>query len=338
MKDYDISIVIPVYKTPEQLLRNSIESVLRSIDKKVELILVDDGTPDNGGQICDEYAHKYNNIKVLHQYNQGVSVARNNGIEQSNGEYICFLDADDVINMDSVIRTVEFMRKSGDDIVLLKWRRDDAFDKIPEKVAPCIDINEMDNNELIFSVAAQVEPFEGYCVGAPWGKVFKKDFLVKNNLRFFKQLRKMQDRVFMMYCIEKSPRISLLPIDGYCYVRNDESIVNKYNTKISDYLLQVAIEINKFNRKFYIFSENQENTILCKLIIEYLSIYILHPNNPDVVNKRAEMLKIYCNTSPFKEALKSPDYSYFNQKDKVKLFLLRVKAYKLIIQISERMR
>lgn len=338
MQNYKVSIIIPVYKTPEKLLRSSIESVLKSTDEKIELILVDDGTPDNGGVICDEYSNKFHNIDVLHQQNQGVSVARNYGIEKSRSEYICFVDADDVVNIDGVICAVEFMKQTGDDIVLLKWRRDVLFEKIPEKITPYMDINKVDKNTLIFSVAAQVEPFDGFCVGSPWGKVFKKEFLENNNLRFLKQLRKMQDRVFMMYCLEKSPQMSLLPIDGYCYVKNDESIVNKYNPLIGDYLLNVANEIKKFNSKFNSFSVTQLNTIICKLLMEYLGIVILHPNNPSGLKEKSDMLKIYCNVSPFKESLRPIDYSCFNQRDKVKLFLLNLRAYRLIIQISERMR
>lgn len=337
MSNYEITIVVPVYKTLEKLLRGCIESIVNYRDANIELILVDDGTPDNGGTICDEYAEKFSNVTAYHQENQGVSIARNYGIEMAQSEFICFVDADDVVNISAVIKVVRYMKINRRDIVVFKWRRDINFVPISgENTEIPVKINEIEN--LIYSIASQVEPFDGYCFGSPWGKVFRKRFLIQHDLRFLKSLRKMQDRVFMMYCLKEYPSISMYPIEGYCYIKNEESIVNKYNSKIGEYLYNVALEIHIFNNKYNAFSEKQLNTIVCKILLEYLGINILHLNNPDSILEKKEKLRAYCELEIFKKAIKSPDLSIFGKNDKAKILLLRMHLYKLMIMISVKMR
>ena len=96
-----VSVIIPIYKV-EKYLRASIDSALNQTYENIEIILVDDGSPDACPQICDDYAEKYDNIKVIHKKNGGLSDARNHGIEASSGEYLYFLDSDDTIDSRAV--------------------------------------------------------------------------------------------------------------------------------------------------------------------------------------------------------------------------------------------
>lgn len=91
-----ISVIVPVYKV-EKYIKKCIESIINQTYENLEIILVDDGSPDNCGKICDEYAKKDKRIKVIHKENGGVSSARNLGLEKSNGQYITFIDSDDWI-------------------------------------------------------------------------------------------------------------------------------------------------------------------------------------------------------------------------------------------------
>ena len=90
----EVSIIVPVYQV-EQYIRQCVDSILAQTFTDFELILVDDGSKDQSGKICDEYARMDARVKVIHQNNSGVAVARNNGIAYSNGRYLCFVDADD---------------------------------------------------------------------------------------------------------------------------------------------------------------------------------------------------------------------------------------------------
>lgn len=93
-----LSVIIPVYKV-EKYLRQCVDSVINQTYKNLEIILVDDGSPDNCGKICDEYAEKDKRVKVIHQLNKGLSGARNTGTEQASGEYIAFVDSDDWLDV-----------------------------------------------------------------------------------------------------------------------------------------------------------------------------------------------------------------------------------------------
>ena len=92
----EISIVVPVYRV-EAYLRPCVDSLLAQTFSDIEIILVDDGSPDSCGSICDEYAAKDRRVRVLHQKNSGLSRARNAGVRQAAGRYICFVDSDDLV-------------------------------------------------------------------------------------------------------------------------------------------------------------------------------------------------------------------------------------------------
>ena len=92
-----VSIIIPVYKT-EQYLRECMDSVLNQTYPALQIILVDDGSPDNCPVLCDEYAEKYPNVQVIHQENSGLGLSRNAGMNTAEGKYIIFLDSDDCLD------------------------------------------------------------------------------------------------------------------------------------------------------------------------------------------------------------------------------------------------
>lgn len=112
-----ISVIIPVYKT-EKFIHRCIDSVLRQTYSNWEMILVDDGSPDECGHICDDYAEKNDRIRVIHQENKGVSAARNAGIKVCKGEWIYFLDSDDFIVEDALEKMICFSKTGIYDIVM----------------------------------------------------------------------------------------------------------------------------------------------------------------------------------------------------------------------------
>ena len=115
--NHKISIVVPLYNV-ENYLSRCIDSILCQKCSDFELLLVDDGSQDRSGQICDEYALKDNRIRVYHKKNGGVSSARNLGLEKANGEWICFVDADDYVKPDFLSSIQQYLE---DDIDLMHW-------------------------------------------------------------------------------------------------------------------------------------------------------------------------------------------------------------------------
>ena len=112
-----ISIIIPVYNV-EKYLNKCLNSVIEQTYKNIEVILIDDGSTDNSGKICDEYAKNDIRIKIIHQQNGGVSTARNNGLEHATGKYITFVDSDDYIEKEMIETMAKKIMKKNADIVI----------------------------------------------------------------------------------------------------------------------------------------------------------------------------------------------------------------------------
>ena len=128
-----VSIIVPVYRV-EEYLRRCIESIINQTYSNFELILVDDGSPDNCGKICDEYAQRYDFITVIHQINQGISAARNNAVKKAQGDYITFVDSDDFVTADYLEYLVSVLRKYNADVSVggSIYQYEDSEIKIPK--------------------------------------------------------------------------------------------------------------------------------------------------------------------------------------------------------------
>lgn len=165
MKEELISIIIPVYQV-EKYLSECIESIIRQTYKNIEIILVDDGSTDSSGCICDNFAQTDSRIKVIHKKNEGVSKARNIGIKNASGNYICFIDSDDYVKKDYIKRLYELCIENNSDISI------------------CGVIN-IENGQVktkskaINTVYSSEEAIKGifdekYFCCVMWGKMFKK--------------------------------------------------------------------------------------------------------------------------------------------------------------------
>ena len=126
-----ISVIVPIYNV-EKYLDRCVDSIINQTYKNLEIILVDDGSPDNCPQMCDDYAKKDSRIKVVHKENGGLSDARNVGMEVATGEYVSFIDSDDYISLDFYETLLETIVDNDSDIVecgVVKFYEDNSFDK-----------------------------------------------------------------------------------------------------------------------------------------------------------------------------------------------------------------
>lgn len=128
---YDFSIIIPVYNV-ENYLKKCLKSILIQSYKNYEIILVDDGSTDLSGEICDSYALKYDNIRVYHQKNQGQSAARNLAVQKAHGEYLWFVDADDVILIENALEQLSLKIAEKPDVISFGWKEADSIEKFME--------------------------------------------------------------------------------------------------------------------------------------------------------------------------------------------------------------
>lgn len=130
-----VTIVIPVYKT-EKYLDRCLQSIVNQTYRNLDIILVDDGSPDSCPQLCEDWAQKDNRIRVIHKTNKGLGMARNTGIDQAKGDYICFCDSDDYIALDTVENALALAQKDQSDVVLFGMNMTDANGNVLKTCTP----------------------------------------------------------------------------------------------------------------------------------------------------------------------------------------------------------
>lgn len=208
-----VSVIIPIYNTPENLLRNCISSVLNQSEKNFEIILVNDGSTNNVMEVLKSYEH-LDNIHIISQKNQGVSVARNAGFEIACGEWVMFVDPDDELVSDSLEVLLSNVKDSEDDIVIGCYINDDGIKQTyefffeNEKTFS----NEEQKKEVYYRLLWKLSN-----IGAPWGKIFRRSFLQEKNILFKPELRRAQDIVFNLYALYNCRCCRYIPIPVYIY-------------------------------------------------------------------------------------------------------------------------
>ena len=247
-----ISVIIPVYKV-EKYIRQCIDSVIGQTYQNLEIILVDDGSPDNCGAICDEYARQDSRIQVIHQENQGVSVARNVGIGIATGEWIMFVDPDDWLELDCCSQVMGIADNSRNNIIYFQREMDDEEGNCLIKY-PNIDSFQL-NNEMIQSMKFDSYIGKSETLGfqsiVPWAKLYHVKFLRDYHCLFPNGLKRSQDIIFNLYCQEYIKDAFYFNYVGYHNRINPGSVCQRYNKEMFDISLQFLNELKKLVIKFH---------------------------------------------------------------------------------------
>lgn len=208
-----ISVIVPVYKA-EKYIEECINSVLSQTYQNFELILIDDGSPDNSGKICDNYAKQFDNIKVYHKQNGGVSSARNLGIEKSSGEWILFLDADDKL-YNQCLETCINTAQQNDLDMLQFWHSQSKRYKENIYCQP-LPANHFLN--MRFNV----------CIG---GSFFNASLIKNYNISFPETIKLAEDQIFILKCIIHAKKIEILDKVLYFYRLHTNNATASINQK-----------------------------------------------------------------------------------------------------------
>lgn len=212
-----LSIIVPVYKV-EKYIHKCVDSILNQTFKDFELILVDDGSPDNCPQICDNYAKQDKRVRVIHQPNKGLVEARNAGLEMASGEYICFVDSDDFIKGELIYGAFNIIKQHPDiDIIIYDYFY--FFDNKDSDLKR--HSQDIDNNWSLEKLRDEflLDNYSSYM----WNKVFRKELLKKVSIPagiWMEDLYACAD----LFTIAK--KIVFVPEAYYCY-RKFESVFSK---------------------------------------------------------------------------------------------------------------
>lgn len=223
---HKISIITPVYNTERHLCK-TIDSIITQEYKNWELILVDDGSTDASGRICDEYAAKDDRIRVYHQKNSGVSIARNLGLDMTTGDYVTFIDSDDWIETKYLSNFVKFPYYNNQ-IVYQGYYMDyvgkvakESTMEIPEK------------GRILH-------------LGAILGKAFSTSIIRDNAIRFDERLNLHEDHVFYYECLKHAQKFEFSTYVGYHYMHYGEQSLSRRLQSSKSYFLASELLIDYY--------------------------------------------------------------------------------------------
>ena len=229
-----ISVIVPVYNV-EEYLHRCVDSILFQSYTDFELLLVDDGSPDNCGQICDEYAARDFRVRVFHKPNGGVSSARNLGLDNARGEWIAFVDSDDYIDVDYLAELVAYTKLENVDFVV-------TLNTISNYTKDSHVMLQHDDLELFSKYKFQDS-------GQPWGKLYSNKILEKMGLRFNPNIHLMEDLMFALLYLYEIRRVALIVSDKYIYeAGRPDSLTKRLNTYESE--LEAKKELDRIVQQY----------------------------------------------------------------------------------------
>lgn len=222
-----LSVIIPVYKV-EKYLRQCIDSVINQTYKNLEIILVDDGSPDNCGKICDEYVEKDKRVKVIHQLNKGLSGARNAGTELAKGEYIAYVDSDDWLDIHMYEELFKVLNKYNLDMVRCAAFESDGNSK--KIISPKKEYA----NKLFTDEEVLERYFDEFLCKIVWNTIY--DIRIVKEIISPEGYHSEDNYVSGMY-LHRSKRMMIINKPFYYYRKNPESITNSGNKRAMDICL-----------------------------------------------------------------------------------------------------
>lgn len=228
-----ISIIVPIYNV-EKYIKQCVDSIIAQTYKDIEIILVDDGSPDNCPEICDDYAKQDSRIKVIHKQNEGICAARKSGLKISNGDYVCFVDGDDWIEPDMYECVADSINSSNADCIITQFYssfpdKDIVSDTILNK--PLYGRTDI-MNEIIPKMLFSGKYYSFGIMPNCWSKIIKKDILAKFLFDIDDSIRLGEDASFVYPSLMDCQSIAFIDKALYHYRINPNSMTKAYDDNL----------------------------------------------------------------------------------------------------------
>ena len=317
-----VSVVVPVYKV-EQYLQRCVKSICEQTYSRLEIILVDDGSPDRCGEMCEELAEKDNRIRVIHKQNGGLSDARNAGVRLATGKYLLFVDSDDYIAEDLVEKTVTEAEKDNCDMVLFDYYCvENGVEEVRTTQIP---------TEKVFSL--REEPRLLLAPPAAWTKLFNRDFYMRADCPFPKGLY-FEDLATTPIFFLRAERIRYLKEPLYYYVIRENSIMTGKNYEKSSHdkmeVLDHILEVYRNTENYDLYHEELEYLVFANAFFEPSKELVLAGEDGQYLQKYREYTKAKIGN------IRSNQYiEHLSRKDKLHLWILKHKQYWMMRLLSK---
>lgn len=260
-----ISTIVPIYKV-EKYLRTCVDSILDQTYKNTEVVLVEDGSPDDCGKICDEYSHKDPRVKVIHKKNGGLSDARNCGLDAATGEYISFVDSDDWIDPDLFRQAMELAPFS-----VLVFGCTDVYEQTGRSVPNRLNTSK---RSVTWSTDPQIikEMVDRSLFGYACNKIYHRSIIGSSR---FKDIALREDLLFNLEVLARAERLSILDVPGYHYYHRENSLLTgAYSGPVPD-ITGVARSFLKIHPQLDPAAETEiSNNIIKTYLLDALHKYV----------------------------------------------------------------
>lgn len=332
-----VSIIVPVYKVPEQYLKKCIESIMSQTLERIEILLVDDGSPDNCGAICESYAERDSRIRVLHKENGGLSSARNYGCKAAAGKWVMFVDGDDWIESDICEAMYQGGEKNNVQLVMCgivkdygKTATEYKFNLEDGKVYKGQECRWLQQQLLVYNEN----------IATAYSKLIDRELLVNNGIYHDEVLRQGAEGLeFNLRLFEILDSAMFIHKPFYHYMYNENSISASHNEANHEYVIKCFEKIKGFIDT----SKNKEmlqpwfdNRLLYVIITTAISGYF-NPANTEPYWEKKRKYAMYLEKPIVKEALSTENTVGIGTQRKVVLFFIKHRMF-LILDILGKLR
>lgn len=317
-----VSIVVPIYNV-EQYLEKCVESICRQTYENLEIILVNDGSPDHCGQMCEEYAKKDNRIKVIHKKNGGLSDARNSGVKLATGKYLLFVDSDDYIAKDLVEKTAAIAEKNNCDMVLYDYYYVEPDNvEIRSTIVPANKVISLEQEHTLLLAATSA------CA-----KLFNREFYVKANCPFPQGIY-FEDLATTSIFFMRAKRVFYLKEPLYYYINRENSIMTGKNFEKSSHDKLVALEhilsAYKKEGKYEEYRQELEYLVFANEYFEPSKVLALAGEDGEYLEKYRKYMY-----ETFPDIHNNKYVKNMGKKDKIHLWILDHKQYWMMRLLSK---
>ena len=326
-----LTIIIPVYKVKEEYLRKCLNSLCMQTVPDFSVILIDDGSPDQCGAICDEYSEVDQRFSVIHQKNLGVSAARNAGILKAATDWIVFVDADDWVEPQFTEILYQSCCTSDADIYIY-----DYYNELPGKSEKRKLKNQRGLLDETSKKAVRIAPFHffkmnekklAYVSHAVWNKMFRKSLIQDNSIQFEPGIKRGEDSLFLIQALQCTEKIYYIDTPLYHYRRQRESATNAADKNISKDNELVFQHKRAMIQKYGLSADYQDALYASICTRLYSSMRLWYFSGENTCSSRMVKKEILdlLDREPYKSAFLKVKYKILSPEQKIFVFLLKHK-------------
>ena len=323
-----ISIIVPCYNV-EKYLPQCLDSLTGQTLRDIEIIMVDDGSPDGSGAVCDLYAGKDPRVKVIHKTNGGVSAARNDGLAAATGEYVFFCDGDDWMPPDACELLWAEVEQTGADVVFgdiwRSWQDRDEYMRLFQQTFRSEDpafIRELIRTNFYYTYCPLVplrDRADG-CYGGPWNKIVKRQMLTRAQINFDLRVKGIYDDViFSAYVLAEAGKVAYIGKPVYNYRQVPTSMTRVFKKNILDINEAIFASWEEFLKTYD--PKGELRQVYAANVIRRLDhavrVYFMTPANPEPEGQRKRALSRLMKMEPYRSAAKAVETAKLTKRHRV---------------------